>query len=214
MQAPERNKPGRRAYVPSSAERDTVRRMAGASHASIASVIGVSVPTLRKAFRAELDEAKAADLFTAEAAPRAPRQRAAAGGRKPFRPEEHHRRRVRELAAVGRPPSAIARVLNISEPTLRKHFAEELATGAERVEAEIVAALMSKARSGNVTAQREVLSRIAQARLDNMEDALRAAPVAKPDVARPETPGKKMQASLQAADIIQTAPWAEHLRTH
>lgn len=214
MEAPERKKPGRRAYQPSDDERATVTRMAGGRHIDIARVLGISVPTLRKVFRAELAATKPDDLFTAEAAPRAPRQRVPAGGRKAFRPEEHHRRRVRELAAVGRPPSAIARVLNISEPTLRKHFAEDLATGAERVEAEIVGALMSKARAGNVTAQREVLARIAQARLDSMEDALRAAPVAKPEAQRPETPGKKLAASLQAADIIETAPWAEHLRTH
>ena len=210
MRPPQGNKPGRRAYVPSDADRETVRKMAGARHADIARVIGISVPTLRKAFAAELAAANGGDLFDAEAAPRARRESTAtsAGGRKAFRPSDAQRRRVMELAAVGKRPSAIARVLQVSEPTLRKHFAEELTTGAERVEAEVIAALMSKARSGNVSALKEARTMIAQARLEAMEAALGAA---EPTL-KPETPGKKLQASMEAARIIEEAEWAEHLR--
>lgn len=218
MQAPERKKPGRRAFIPSDADRETARRMAGARHLDIARVLGVSVPTLRKHFAAELAARADIDLFTAEAAPRQPRERRharpASGGRKAFRPDDYQRRRVRELAAFGKSPAVIARVIGVSEPTLRKHFAEELATGAERVEAEVLAALMSKARAGNVTALKEARALISQARLDTLEAALGAPATKTTAAAKPEPPGKKLQASLEAADVIETAPWAAHLRAH
>ena len=206
MPAPEGKKPGRRAFVPTDADRDAVRRMAGAKHRDIARVIGVSVPTLRKAFRDDLAAAKGEDLFSAEAAPRAPSTRPTAGGRRPFQPHDGQRRKVMELAAVGKPPSHIARVLGLSEPTLRKHFAEELEIGAEKIEAELVTALMAKARTGNTPAIQAARAMIAQARLDSIEAAMTA------PAPKPETPGKKMQASLDAAGVIETADWAQHLR--
>jgi AraC-like DNA-binding protein len=210
MEAPESKKPGRRAYVPTDESRAIVRRMAGARHADIAAVVGISVPTLRKVFRAELAAGKAADLFTGDAPPparAAPRK--PVGGRKPFEPKAWDKRRVMELAATGKPASAIARVVGITEPTLRKHFATELATGAEMVEAELTTALMTKARAGSVAAIREARAILAQARLDGMESALRgqSMPSAKPD-----TPGKKLQATLDAASVIENAAWAAHLR--
>lgn len=216
MQAPERNKPGRRAYAPSDTERATVRRMAGARHADIAAVLGVSVPTLRKHFAPDLVAGKAADLFTAEAAPPHPRQRErmAAGGRKAFAPDPYQRRRVMDLAACGKPASTIARVLGIAEPTLRKHFAEELVIGAEKVEADIIAALLAKARAGNVSALKEARAIISQARLDGIEAALGRAVEPSARFAKPDTPGKKLQANLEAAEVIQTADWAAHLRAH
>lgn len=211
MEEPERKRAGRRAFVPSPESRETVRRMAGSRHADIAAAIQVSVPTLRKYFRAELHPAApAADLFAAPPSPRlrpAPPAPAAATGRPPFTPHEGHRRQVMELAAVGKPATQIARILQISEPTLRKHFPIELATGAERVEAEVIRAIMAKARSGSVAAQREALAMISQARLDRMEAAVSAAPTARPD-----TPGKKLQAYLDAAQVIETAEWADHIR--
>lgn len=222
MQAPEAKKPGRRAFVPSDADRAAVRGMAGASHPDIALALGVSVPTLRKYFAADLAARAGDDLFAAEPATPAPTlrrpQRPPAGGRKPFRPDPSHRRRVQELAAFGKPPAAIARVIGVSEPTLRKHFAEDLAIGAEKVEAEIITALMTKARAGNVAALRAAGAMIAQARLDSLERELEkhGAAADKPlAAARADTPGKKLQAALEAAEVIESAPWAEHLRaTH
>jgi predicted transcriptional regulator len=114
-----------------------------------------------------------------------------------------------ELAAVGRPVRAIARALGFAEPTLRKHFAAELETGAERIEAEMLKALMSKARGGNVAAQKQVLQMIGAARLERMEAVLTQSPEARPD-----TPGKKLQAAIDAADIIQNTPILAHLRPH
>lgn len=211
MSGAEGNRPGRRAYVPADDDRAAVRRMAGMRHLDIAASLKISVPTLRKYFRAELNpESQAADLFAAPPSAAKPSRRAApAGGRPAFQPHEGHRRQVMELAAVGKPAGQIARIIGISEPTLRKHFEPELATGAERVEAEVIRAMMSKARAGSVAAQREALAMIGQARLDRMESAISAAPAARPD-----TPGKKLAAQLEAAQIIETATWAEHLRPH
>jgi AcrR family transcriptional regulator len=187
--------------------------MAGARHADIARVVGVSVPTLRKAFREELQAARGgAGLFDPALVPRIAQEKAlvpSAGGRRPFQPSEYQRRQVMELAAVGRPVRAIARALGFAEPTLRKHFAAELETGAERIEAEMLKALMSKARGGNVAAQKQVLQMIGAARLERMEAVLTQSPEARPD-----TPGKKLQAAIDAADIIQNTPILAHLRPH
>lgn len=83
-------------------------------------------------------------------------------GRKPFAPTKAHRRKVEELASVGMPHLAICKVMGISDPTLQKYFADELAGGAARKRAEVVAMLYKSARGGNVSAQKklEEMSRV------------------------------------------------------
>ena len=54
---PQRKRGGRRRFEPTDKERKQVRMMAGLGipHVDIAAVIGITAPTLRKAFRNELD---------------------------------------------------------------------------------------------------------------------------------------------------------------
>lgn len=51
------------------------------------------------------------------------------GGRPEFAPTEEQRQRVMIWTAGGLPQKHIARILNLSEPTLRKHFRKELEDG-------------------------------------------------------------------------------------
>lgn len=76
-------------------------------------------------------------------------------GRPPFRPTDDQRRQVEELAGLGLSQHEIALVIYnpdrdgapISEVTLRKHFAHELAVGAPRANAEVARRLYKKATS-------------------------------------------------------------------
>lgn len=201
-----RKKPGRKAFEATPEQRATVARMAGATHAKIARVVGCSVVTLRKAFRDELRAPATGELF--DAAPRsAVAPRPAAGGRKSFTPTPDQRRRVMDLSAAGKSADAIARIIGVSEPTLRKHFAVEIETGADRVEAEIIETMLRKARAGNVGALKEAHAMLAQARLDRLEREL--GPQSPP---RREAPGKKAQADIDAGEVLASGGWADVLR--
>lgn len=59
------------------------------------------------------------------------------GGRPQFQPSDKQRGQVEAMTAYGIPQSEIARTVGISEPTLQKHFAEEIATGATKANAQV-----------------------------------------------------------------------------
>lgn len=63
-------------------------------------------------------------------------------------PDAQSRDMVAVLAAGGTPQSVIARALKISEPTLRKHYREELDEGTEIANAQVVQTLFRMATSG------------------------------------------------------------------
>jgi predicted transcriptional regulator len=77
-------------------------------------------------------------------------------GRPAFKPTQLHRRKVEQYVCGGMSHDAIAKVLGVSDETLRKHFAAELSTGAERRRAEVIDLLFASARKGNVTAQKKL----------------------------------------------------------
>lgn len=82
-------------------------------------------------------------------------------GRPPFFASADDRARVAEMASCAMPQADIARVIGCTMPTLRKHFREELSTGAAVKRAEIVGLLYANARAGNVSAQKhlEIMTR-------------------------------------------------------
>jgi AcrR family transcriptional regulator len=214
--AERKGKRGRAPFEPTDGQRATVREMAarGAEREAIAAAIGVSVPTLRKHFAAELaDRMGSENLFTvADAeAPRQPaparRKRAGAGGRKAWRPSDAERAKVRQWLALGMSPADVARRLGRTEPTVRRHFREEIATAQAVVEAELIDALMKSAKGGNVTAIRTALERLGQTKLAALEAELGkpAAPGRKEP--KPEPIGKKMQAQLDARTAAQGTEW-------
>lgn len=67
------------------------------------------------------------------------------GGRPPYEPTEDARERVREMVSCGIPQESIARVLKISEPTLRKYFWDEIHSGAIEANVKVAKSLFDKA---------------------------------------------------------------------
>lgn len=216
---------GRTAFVPAQAQRAAVARMASErlGHPIIAAEIGISVPTLRKAFAEELKERLGGEnLFAAAgepnpdpaAAPPRPK-RSGAGGRKPYKPSDREREKVEILVSSGMTVEEIARALAITEPTLRKHFVRELETGALRKRGEMLVALNRAALKGNVAAVREALAIMDRARLEHLQDQVRGSGKAKPET--PAAPpagelGKKVQAEIDAHGVVTQGPWSNLIR--
>jgi hypothetical protein len=89
----------------------------------------------------------------------APKPATAKVGRPEYDPMLSDRTKVEQLVFAGMTHDDIARVLGISAPTLRKHFADEIATGRAKVMAEIMLAQIAAAKGGNVSAQKACLER-------------------------------------------------------
>lgn len=226
-------RPGRTAFVPTAEQRATVERMASGrlGHPIIAAEIGISVPTLRKAFAAELRERLGGEnLFAAAGepnpdpapAPEKPKRRGA-GGRKSYRPNERDREKVEVLVAAGMTVEDIARAMSITEPTLRKHFGRELETGALRKRGEMLFALNRAALKGNVAAVKEALAIMDRADLATLQDQVRGkgkadkgepsgSGGASPPAPASEALGKKVQAEIDAHGVVTQGPWATLIR--
>src|ERR1051325_2410528 len=69
-----------------------------------------------------------------------------------FQPTEEQRQQVKLLTAFGNTQEQIARVLKISDRTLRKHFREGLNGGTAEANTQIAQALFKKAKGGDTTA--------------------------------------------------------------
>src|SRR5690242_8322680 len=66
-------------------------------------------------------------------------------GRRAHQPDLAARRQVEAMAAYGIPEVEIARVLRIDPKTLRKHYRDELDTGATKATAKVAESLYRKA---------------------------------------------------------------------
>jgi len=80
-------------------------------------------------------------------------------GRPQFQPTNEQRSQCAILAAGRMPEDDIAAAIGVSRPTLRKHFADELTTGAAKRNAAVLLALYATALAGNVAAARTWLAR-------------------------------------------------------
>jgi len=74
-------------------------------------------------------------------------------GRPQYIKKDNDVKTVEALSIAGVTQKLIAQILKISEPTLRKHFREELDTSKARANAVISQALFKNAKDGNVAAQ-------------------------------------------------------------
>ena len=74
-------------------------------------------------------------------------------GRPEYEKTKDHTKLVEALTIAGVTQQLIANILKISEPTLRKHYREQLDTSKARANAIISQALFKKAKDGNVVAQ-------------------------------------------------------------
>lgn len=70
------------------------------------------------------------------------------------KPEPEKRFMVAAYTAGGATQETVAKLLEISVPTLTKHYPNELATGLEMANAQIAGALFKEALSGDVQAQK------------------------------------------------------------
>lgn len=73
-------------------------------------------------------------------------------GRPPHAPDSGSRRLVEHHAAIGTPHEQIAKLLQVSLNTLKKHYREELELGLARANAVVGGTLFNEAKKGNITA--------------------------------------------------------------
>lgn len=156
----ERRRSGRPAHEPTEATRARVVHLvsAGMDVPKIAKELGLSAPTLRAHYAAELHGAKPQKNFPIdglqETVARPGRERA---GRPEHVPTDDTRDRVEVLVAAGMVQWQIAQALGISEPVLRDRYADQLQGGRAKKRAEIIEAMHRSAREGNVSAQKAFL---------------------------------------------------------
>lgn len=70
-------------------------------------------------------------------------------GRPPHEPTDETRAQVRALVVAGINEPQIAAIIGVSEPTLRKYYADEIATGLDRTIANVANTLVQKALNGD-----------------------------------------------------------------
>jgi hypothetical protein len=119
-----------------------------------------------------------------------------------FRPTAAQRRQVAIAAGGGMSHEAIALALGLSRNTLRKHFAEELTSGAVARRMEVLRAQYRAAVKGNVAAQKAYL-------LHEPQDPTGAGAPAKPRAA--PAVGKKEQAQAAARQAAAGTDWDDLL---
>lgn len=71
--------------------------------------------------------------------------------RKAHKPTPQTQKQVETLAAYGTPHAAIAAIVKVDEKTLRKHYREELDTGAHKANAKVAGSLYKQATEGGNT---------------------------------------------------------------
>lgn len=192
----------------------------GKSAADIAEALGVSPPTVRKAFALELagGAAPSAGLFDLPPQP-APVRHAAprrAGGRKKIVITQAMRNEVAQLAALAWAADRIALAIGLTEAAVKSRFKRELSAGAEKAKAELAKARWRAALSGNVSAQTALAKEIAEAESlaarDAADEQFRAraqgADQAEPETAVTPAKGKKELRAEVAADVAQTGRFA------
>lgn len=142
-------------------------------------------------------------------------------GRPEWEPTTAQRRQIAIWAGAGMSLEAMASALGISIPTLRKHCATELSTGANQRRAEVLESLFRQAKKGSVTAAKAYLAAVPEFVVppgagselpDGSSAAPAPAPAAPQALAKPL--GKKEQANRDAVTAHEGTEWADVLPTH
>lgn len=209
---------GRPEYKPTDDQRSQVRQLAAARTAriEIARQLGISPVTLRKHFARELAGEQQPDQAPEQALPLegahtpkridGPADQSAGQpvGRPEFEPTQRQREDVKLCKADEWSDDRIARQLGISRNTLLKHFAEELAYGADQVRMRNLRNLQRLADAGSVPACRELL--------EMSEGGAEMLPVPSAPPAEHEAPlGKKEQATRDARTAHEGTSWNQIL---
>lgn len=132
------------------------------------------------------------------------------GGRPRYEPTEKDRQQVSDLAGGGMTHEAISLVMGVARQTLENNFKVELTTGAAKVRAEVLAAMLESAKKGNVAAAKMYLA--------NEPQFMTPPEEAKPEEALPEVKpvklGKKEQANEDARTASRGTSWETLLPQH
>lgn len=124
------------------------------------------------------------------------------GGRPPYAPTDKERQMVEILAGFAIPQVEIAQAISISQHTLLKYFAQELACGAAKVHAKLATNLLRLSSGSDGTALKATMFAL-QTRFGW------SAYVPRPPEGKPL--GKKEQATLAAQTAHEESEWGELL---
>ncbi len=192
--------PGRPPHVPTDETRAQVADLVSrdANIATIAAAIGISEPTLHLHYAVELASRPQLNFPFAEIPAAQPaRPSSQPQGRPAHEPTPESREQVEILVASGMRAWQIAAAIGITEPTLNRHYADELQHGRARRTAAMVIAQYRAGQEGNVSAQKAWLS---------TNHAIERAPPVAEEV-RPGQLGKKA-ALAQAAQVVGRGKFA------
>jgi hypothetical protein len=127
---------------------------------------------------------------------------------------QENRNKVNMLLAMGRSNERIANALNVTLPTLRKHYFSELKfrdTARDRLDARLAMTLWGQFQGGNTGAGREFIRLLER---NDMAFGLRGASTPAPaaDVERGEKLGKKELANREAQTAHKGTDWGTLLQ--
>ena len=116
---------------------------------------------------------------------------------------EQNSHKISILLAIGKDVKDIATIMQLSQPTLRKHYFSELSarkTAHDMLVAHQLYRLNREAEAGNVAAEKALFALVERERTRLASDRL-AGPAPKPTRAAPPKLGKKAQADADALGI-------------
>ncbi len=150
------------------------------------------------------------------------RKRKGSGGRPAYKPNDRDREKVEVLIASGMLQADIAAVMGVTEPTMKRHFAAELRIGALKKRADMLVVLNRTAMKGNVPAIARAFAIMDRAELEKLQSKVRStdnaeskesSAQARSKVSAASTAiGKKVQADIDAHNVVTIGPWAELVR--
>lgn len=124
-------------------------------------------------------------------------------GRPPHKPTDEQRRMVEAMAGFGIPESKIALVIGITDPTLRLHYATEIARGAATVEAKLAGNLLRLSNGSDGTALK--------ATIFALTTRFGWSAYAPPPLPKEEPIGKKAAAQIEAQTAHEDTGWGQLL---
>ena len=130
-------------------------------------------------------------------------------GRPAFKPTRPMRLSVERMLACGDSQNMVARALGIDDDTLRKHFAEEIATRAAKRRREVVDAVFEGvgAKNASLIRKAEEMTRAAAA-----QESVRRAGEGRPEAPRVDRRGKKEIQREEAATAGEGSEWGDDLK--
>lgn len=124
-------------------------------------------------------------------------------GRPPHQPTQQNRDIVEALTGYAIPQEKIAAILHIDHKTLHKHYADEIATGAAKVEAKLISNLLRLANGSDGTALKAITF--------SLQCRFGWSMYAPPPPDRPEPLGKKAQLEADAEVAHERSSWGDLL---